>query len=292
MNTTRRDFLGGALAAGATLAGCSLVDARAESPPLILPPLPVGSCTLGLEAAQRAGLDGVEVPLQLAGDQLDVATAGVWQGYQRRCKETKLPICSLMMGLLNSYPLASDPRGPRWLEQAITAARHLGARVILVAFFGKGDLLGADGKVKRAELDVVVDRLKAAAPKAKDAGVILGVENYLDARQNAALLDRVGHDSVQIYYDVYNTGITKGYDVPAEVRLLKGRIAQFHFKNGAQFLGEGKLRCEPIVAAIRAIGYRGWIVLETSNPTNDPVADSRRNAAYVRKLLMPRKSSS
>ena len=84
-----------------------------------------------------------------------------------------------MMGLLNECALATDPRGPSWLEQSIDAAADLGAKVILVAFFANGDLLGADGRVKEADVDSVVSRLKAAAPRARDAGVILGIENYL-----------------------------------------------------------------------------------------------------------------
>ncbi len=44
------------------------------------------------------------------------------------------------------------------------------------------------------------------------------------ARQNADLLERIGHESVRIYYDVGNS-FSRGYDVPAEIRFLKGRIA-------------------------------------------------------------------
>jgi sugar phosphate isomerase/epimerase len=200
-------------------------------------------------------------------------------------KQTGLPICSLMMGLLNSYPLASDPRGPAWLEQSIDAAKDLGARVILVAFFGKGDLLGADGKVKPADVDVVVQRLKAAAPRAKDAGVILGIENYLDAKENARILERINHDSVRLYYDVFNTGATKGYDVPAELRFLKDRVAQVHFKNGPSYLDNGQVKFEPIAAALKEIQFKGWIVLETSSPSKDAVADVKRNAEFARGLF-------
>jgi sugar phosphate isomerase/epimerase len=199
--------------------------------------------------------------------------------------DTGLPICGLMLGILNQFPLATDPRGSAWLEQAITAAKELDARVILVAFFGKGDLLTPDGQLKQADVDAVVQRLKAAAPRARDTGVVLAIENYLNARQNLEILERVGSAAVQVYYDVYNTGFTKGYDVPAELRQLKGRIAQIHFKNGPQYLGEGKLQYPPIAAAINETGYRDWIVLETTSPSKDEVADARRNAEFTRKLF-------
>ncbi len=279
---SRRDFIAGTLATGAAV---TMHTATALGGPRDPWPVRVGACVVNFEAARKAGIEGVQIDLALKGDRLEVADPAVRHGYKQRAQATGVSICGLMMGLLNRYPLARDPRGPAWLQQAIDAAKDLDAKVILVAFFANGDLLDGEGKTKPADVDAVVDRLKAAAPHAKDAGVILAIENYLNARQNLEILDRVGHDSVQVFYDVYNTGVTKGYDVPAEIRLLKNRIAQFHFKNGPSFLGEGKQQFPPIAAAIRDIGYHGWIILETSSPTHDAVADARRNGRYVRTLF-------
>jgi sugar phosphate isomerase/epimerase len=280
---TRRDFLRYCAAAGAIAAFPGLVPSLGFGKEWSAKNLRLGSCMLDLEDAKRIGLDGVEIRANLAGDDLDLADPAVRQKYKAQMKATGLPISSIMLGLLNSYPLASDPRGPAWLDQAILAAKDLGAGVILVAFFGKGDLL-EDGKLKTADVDVVVERIKAAAPKAKEAGVILGIENYLSAQQNADILDRIGSDAVQIYYDVGNT-TRQGYDVPAEIRFLNDRIAIFHFKDNPHYLGEGDVRFKAIADAIRDIGYRGWIVLETTNPSNDRLADTKRNAEFVRKLF-------
>ena len=41
-----------------------------------------------------------------------------------------------------------------------------------------------------------------------------------------------------VYYDVGNSN-SRGYDVPAEIRFLKDRIACFHFKDRDRYLGEG-----------------------------------------------------
>ena len=284
MNIARRTFL--TQTATAVAGAAFLPQLRAaETASATKPNIRIGACVVGLEQAKQAGLDGVEVGVGDAADRLDIASPQVQQRYQEQMKTTGLPICSLMMGLLNSYPLATDPRGPAWLEQSIDGARVLGARVILVAFFGKGDLLDAGEKIKEADVDEVVKRLKAAAPRAKDAGVILAIENYLNGEQNARILDRIHHESVQLYFDVYNTGTTKHHQVPADIRLLKGRIAQFHFKNGSKYLDDEKSKFEPIAAAIKEVGYRGWIVLETSSPSKNPVADAKRNLEYVRGLF-------
>ncbi|TWU42023.1 sugar phosphate isomerase/epimerase family protein [Novipirellula artificiosorum] len=247
--------------------------------------LPIGSCRIGLQQAVAAGIDGVEVRVGNAAERLEIADPKTIAKYKEEMQQTGLVVRSLMMGLLNQNPLATDPRGPAWLEQSITAAKQLGAPVILVAFFGKGNLLEDDGRVKQDDVARVVQRLKAAAPLAKEAGVILAIENYFDGEQNERLLDRIDHDSVQVYYDVYNTGTTKGHDVPADIHRLRDRIAQFHFKNGNHFLDHEKEKFEPIAAAVNAIGFQGWAVLETSDPTGDAIADTRRNADFLRGLL-------
>lgn len=278
---SRRTFLPQATAAMAGTALLPLLGA-AEAP---APRIRVGACVVNLEQAQQAGLDGVEVGVGGAADRLEIADPAVRQRYKEQMKKTGLPISSLMMGLLNEFPLATDPRGPAWLAQSIDAARDLEVRVILVAFFWKGDLLDDNGNLKQADVDSAVKRLKDAAPHAKDAGVILAIENYLNAEQNARILDRVNHESVQCYYDCFNTGGTKGYDVPKELRFLKDRVVQLHFKNGPDFLETGKVKYEPVAAAIKEIGFKGWIVLETSAPTKNAVADVKRNADYTRKLF-------
>ena len=280
---TRRRFME-STAAG--LAGTVIAARRlaAEETGRTAPKIRVSSCSAGgLADAKRAGLDGIEVGVGGPADSLQIEDPALRRRYKDEMKETGLAISSFMMSLLNSAPLASDPRGPAWLEQSIEAAGDLKAGVILVAFFGKGSLKEGQG-VKKADVDVVVERLKAAAPKAKEAGTILGIENTLSAAQNLEILQRVGHDSVRIYYDVYNLA-GQGYDTLAEIRLLKDRIAIFHFKNGGDYLETGKVKFAPVAEVIKEIGYRGWIVLETSSPSKDRVADAKRNADYVRKLF-------
>lgn len=260
----------------------SLVSQATAAP--ATPTLRIGSCVVNLEQARQAGLDGVEIRVGDPADKLRIADPAVRQEYKDQMASTGLVICSFMMGLLNTAPLASDPRAPAWLEQSIAAAQDLKAGVILVAFFGKGNLLGQDNQLKQDDLRAVIERLKAAAPRAKDAGVALAIENTLSARQNVEILERIGHDSVRVYYDVGNSA-NRGYDVLEEIRFLKDRMACIHFKDRDRYLGEGTLQFEPIASAIKAIGYRGWIVMETANPSKDPVADARRNANFIRRLF-------
>ncbi len=279
---SRRAFLHGALAGLAACPALAATLARGAAPSAA-PGFRLGSCRVDLKQALHAGLDGAEISAGDAADRLRLADPAIQRGYLDQMAETGLVISSFMMGLLNSNPLATDPRAPAWLEQSIDAARALRVHVILVAFFGKGDLRD-NGQLKRAEVDQAVQRVRAAAPRARDAGVILALENTLSARQNAEILDRINHESVQLYYDVGNS-TRNGYDVPEEIRFLKERIACIHFKDGSSYLGQGEIQFPPIARAIDQIGYRGWIVLETANPSKDAVADARRNADYIRQLF-------
>ena len=237
----------------------------------------------GLEVAARIGLQGVEASAGDPADTVKIADSAYRQEYKDGMKKTGVVVASVAMSLLNQAPLASDPRGPAWLEQCIDATKDLGAKVLLLAFFGQGDLRSREG-LKLADIDVVVERLKDAAPKAEKTGVVIGLENTLSGKDNMDILNRVKSDAVQVYYDTGNSTYN-GYDVPEEIRALGDRICQFHFKDGAKYLGEGKVDMPAVAEAIRAIGFKGWLGLETAIRSKDRDADFRKNAAYVRKLF-------
>ena len=88
----------------------------------------IGACMVDLDQARQAGLEGVEVGVGDAAERLDIADPKVQTRYKEQMQKTGLPICSLMMGLFNGYPLATDPRAPAWIEQSIDAAHDLGAQ--------------------------------------------------------------------------------------------------------------------------------------------------------------------
>ena len=278
MNLSRRAFLQQTAGAAAAITLMPGIVSAAEIK------IKVGACVVGLDAAKQAGLDGVEVRSGDAADELEIFKPATRERYKAQMQATGLPVCSIMMGLLNNYPLASDPRAPAWLTQCIDAAQDIGAKTILVAFFSAGDLQSGK-KIKEPEFKVAVERLKAAAPRARDAGITLAVENMLSAEQNLRMLEEINHDAVRVYYDAYNLGKSMGYDAAAEIRALKGRIAQIHFKNGPDYLDADKPFFERMATSIKETGYEGWIVLETSSPSKNGVADAKRNGDYIRSLF-------
>ncbi len=282
MNTpiSRREFV-------AAAAATALIAPRSsEAAP---PRIRVGICDWSsgasgpdaLDAAKAMGLDGVQISPRIDGDRLSYAEPEVQAAYRAKSKETGVAIASLGLTVTNEFPLATDPRADAWLEQTIDATHDLGCRAILLAFFGNGDLTSGK-EVKQKEIDLVVGRLKNAAPRAKQKRVVLGIESYLSAPDLLRIFDRIGSDAVGVYYDIANT-TTRGYNVPAEIRQLKGRICEFHFKDYQGPLGT-QVAVPAIGQAIRDIGYRGWVILE-SHHGSDLQGYFRQNAAITRKLF-------
>ena len=66
-------------------------------------------------------------------------------------EKTGVRIASLAIGELNEVPYKSDPRAEQWVADSIDVCTALRVRVVLLAFFGKGDLID-----DKAGLDAVV----------------------------------------------------------------------------------------------------------------------------------------
>lgn len=277
MDMDRRSFM--QVLSGATLG----VLARADEP---APRPRVAMCdwSLGLMAspdafarAKEIGLDGVEVSVGHIADDLWLRRPEAQELFLAAAGEHGIAVPSMALGVLNEVPLKSDERAAVWVHDSIEVAHNLGATRLLLAFFGAGELDMAD----EAGIDQVVEVLRREAPRAEEAGVVLGLENYLSAEDNLRILEWVDSDFVRVYYDLRNSA-DKGYDVPAEIRRLGDRICQVHLKNGGSPLSEPENVDFPACAeALEEIGYRGWLVLETASP-NDVIEDTRANLEYAR----------
>jgi L-ribulose-5-phosphate 3-epimerase len=234
-----------------------------------------------LDLAKQIGLDGVQVSLGSASDDMKLRKPEVQQQYKEAVKRTGLEIGSLAIGELNSIPYKKDPRTEAWVSDSVGVMQALGCKVVLLAFFGNGDLV--DDKAGTAE---VILRLKKAAPKAEQAGVILGLESWLSAEDTMRIMEGVGSPAVKMYYDVCNS-TDRGYDICKEIRWLgKKNICEFHLKENGSLLGQGKVNLERVREAIDDIGYEGWMQIEGAVPSKaDLVQSYVANQKYVRELF-------
>jgi sugar phosphate isomerase/epimerase len=235
----------------------------------------------GLELAKKIGLDGVQVSLGTVADDMKLRRPEVQRAYLDASQKTGIAISSLAIGEMNNIPYKSDDRAEQWVSDSVDVCRALGCKVVLLAFFAKGDVKG-----DKAGTDEVVRRLRRVAPKAEKAGVKLGFESWLSAEEHMDILQRVGSPALQVYYDVANSH-KMGYDIYREIRWLgKDHICEFHMKENESLLGQGQIDFPKVRAALDEIGYRGWMQIEGAVPPGKPMFESyQQNCAYLRKVF-------
>jgi sugar phosphate isomerase/epimerase len=207
-----------------------------------------------IEVAARLGFDGLQIDL---GDVLSMRDPARRQRYRLLAVQHRTEIASLAMGILNQVPYASDPRGVELVDTALDIAGAMGRKILLLAFFEKGDLNRSENR-----LDSLVGRLKENAPKAEKYGVSLGLEAEISTERYLEILDRAGSPSVKVYFDLVHAH-TAGRDIYQEITTLGDRICEFHAKDYGHILfGQGKMDFRRVRRAMDKIGYRGWIHVE------------------------------
>ena len=231
--------------------------------------------------AKRLGFEGVEVGIgrKPEGDRLPLADAGVQRQYLAAAKEHGIALAGTCLDILHVNYLKNDKLGQKWVADGIGITQVLGARVMLLPFFGKGALTA------REEMDYVGDALRELGPEAVRAGVLLALEDTISAEDNVRIMERSRSRAVKTYYDVGNS-TRAGFDPVKEIRWLgRDRIAQMHLKDNPGYLGEGKIDFPAVMKAIADIRFDGFANLETDAPSKSVEADMSRNLAYIRKLM-------
>ncbi len=260
----------------------------------------IGACDWSLEktgspeafeVAKKIGLDGVQISICPENPALDLRNPENRKAMLDASKATGVEIASLALGeclIATSYK--SDPKAEKWVEDSIDVCQALGVKAVLLAFFGASNLVW--DKSGRNE---VVRRLKKVAPRAEKAGVVLGIESCLSARQLLEMLNQVNSPGVGVYFDVYNmfergkhNPFGRRYDIYPEIRELGNHICEFHAKDDPKtLLGQGKVDFKKVREAIDTIGYRGWIHLEAGTPLGLE-ASYKKDAEFLRTIFPPK----
>jgi L-ribulose-5-phosphate 3-epimerase len=293
MNMNRRDFvtLAAAAAVLAPARGVAAAAGAQESAGAL--PLKVGMTDWNLgrrgditkiALAREIGLDGIQISLIFPDDgSLHLRDPKIQAQFKQAALENGIQICSLAIGNpgKSRLPLHTNPAAAILLVEAVEVARNLGTNNILLPILGDSHI---DMKNQR-EVDTFVVMMKEVARYAEKAGVVVALEDWISAEDNIRLLDAIGSDFVGVYYDARNIK-SRLHDPYDEPKRLGKRIHQVHVKNGPKLMNEQDILDWPRLAqAYQEIGFRGWYVMETSSPSKNVVADSRRNLEYVRKTF-------
>lgn len=214
-----------------------------------------------------------------------LADASVRQQFLDTAKELGIAISSLAMSGFYAQSFAERPGIERVVQDCLDTARLMGVRVVFLPLGVRGDLV-AHPELRSA----IVSRLQAVAPRAADAGVVIGIETALDAAGEAALLDEIGSPAIRSYFNFANA-LQNGRDLHAELRALgRERICQIHCTNqdGVWLEHDPKIDLPAVKRTLDALGWGGWLVIERSRDAND-ARNVRRNfganAGYVKRVF-------
>jgi hexulose-6-phosphate isomerase len=232
--------------------------------------------------AKELGFDGVEL------DWSDPSQAqpGGPLGPEHRAEiraaaqNAGVEIPSVAAHFLNRGGLASpDAENQRFgleaVRTGIELCKDLGAKVLLVPFFGEAEIHSADDKNR------LIENLQRLAPAAVAADVTLALEHSLPGGEAEELLAHVASTHVADYWDMANC-MCFGYNQVDEIESLGRYLAQVHAKEydwgegpdpneeipryyglNLKPLGEGEVPLKDVMHALQRVGYTGYIMLET-----------------------------
>lgn len=220
------------------------------------------------------------------------------------------------MSDFNSLDPAVRQRDHKRMLACIATAAELGAPHIRV-YAGSYQPGDPDRAEKWAWL---VDSLQHLGERAREAGVLLCVENHFNtmtvsAGETAALMQAVDSPGVRILYDQANLAFTHNEPYQQAIPLQQPWIAHVHVKDlvfvdpdrpftadavarvkaedravRSRVVGEGVLDWPGILGSLKAGGYDGYLSLEYEyrwHPQDlpEPAVGFRRSAETVRQML-------
>jgi D-psicose/D-tagatose/L-ribulose 3-epimerase len=178
-------------------------------------------------------------------------------------------VCSL--GLPEAVWASRNPDGAiDFLRLALDKTAALGGEALSgVIYGGIGERTGLPPT--QAELDNVARALKAAAAHAKSLGLLLGIEpvNRYETHllntgwQAVEMVERVGADNLFVHLDTYHMNIEeKG--IAQGILDAREHLRYIHLSESDRGTpGAGTVGWDEIFAALKAVGFRGGLAMES-----------------------------
>ena len=244
-----------------------------------------GSLREKMELAKDAGFQAIEVAMDEEGEITPSSTEEQVREVRRTADEVGIEISSLATGLFWKYSLTSgDPevrrKGMEVGKRMLQAASWLGVDAILVVPGAVGVDFIPDSEVVPYDLayDRALEAIRELGREGERLGVTVCVENVwnkflLSPLEMRDFIDKVGSPYVASYFDVGNV-LLMGY--PEHwIRILGKRIKRVHIKDFRRSVGdlsgfvdllEGDVNWPEVVAALREVGYDGYLTAEMLPP--------------------------
>ncbi len=233
--------------------------------------------------------DGVEVDMGGLGNRPtfdnQLAIDSVRTKFLQTARENKVEIFSLAMTGYYAQAFCSRPEYKQSIAGCINTMRQMGVKHAFLPLGVQCDLRKEPGL--RA---AVVERLKVAGKMAEEAGVVIGIETALSAKEEVQLLKEIGSPAIKIYFNFSNP-LKEGRDLLSELKILgRDRISMIHATNKDSVLlqDDKELNLYQVKQTLDAMGWSGWLVIERSREAaraREPKYNYGANTAYLKKIF-------
>ncbi|NOZ22496.1 MAG: sugar phosphate isomerase/epimerase [Planctomycetes bacterium] len=254
-----------------------------------------------LRVTHEIGYEGVEIPYHLVRE----ADSDFLRSARRAADAVGLRICCLstVFGANANGPAERQQQELDGIRNAAEIAEPLGCGVVRISAGAMNTPTDEDG------LKAMADWMAQAADLARPFGVSLAPETHPgqfteNAGLTRRLLQQCGAENVGVIYDAANmlvTGVPYGSRIVHE---LGDAIIHVHLKDMARcgadedgaheypggcfkyvFMGEGDMDHRETFAALKSIGFEGYMTCECIGPEADPTPRARHEFAVVKSLL-------
>lgn len=247
--------------------------------------------------AASVGYAGLEVsPFTLA-DRAEDVTPDRRRALRRQANDRGVEVLGLHWLLVKPpglYITDPDPgvrrRTADYFVQLVHLCADLGGTVLVIGSPKQRNLL--PGVSFDQALGFAADVFAPSLAPAAERGVTLAIEplgpqetDFLNtAEQAMGLVRRLGHPNFQVNLDVKAMS-SEPTPIPDIIRATAGHIAHVQV-NDPNLLGPGmgEVRHEPIVAALREVGYDGWLSVEAFDFRPGAEAIARQSIEYLKRV--------
>jgi sugar phosphate isomerase/epimerase len=233
----------------------------------------LGAITL----AAQLNADGVEIDMGGLGNRPtfdnQLLIDSVRNNFLQTAKENNIEISSLAMTGYYAQSFCGRLEYIQSIKDCITTMQLMHVKTAFLP-------LGVQCNLKKNPQvrDSVIARLKAAGKLAQDAGVVIGIETALSAKEEVQLLKDINSPAIKIYFNFSNP-LKEGRDLIKEIKTLgKDRICMIHASNkdSVWLQNDPQINIKAIKKCLDEMGYTGWLVIERSRDANKP-SDTRYN---------------
>ena len=264
----------------------------------------------GIKLAGELGIDGIQIYATTGEFSPETLTEEEKVFYKQQLRENNLEI-SALCGDVGGHGFQNAEDNPKRIEKTkriIDLAVEFGTKVI-TSHIG---VIPADKNHPRYQ--VMVDALNECGAYAAERGVMLAIET---GPEDAATLLQFLEDmkgGVGVNLDPANFVMVTDQDPVEAVKLLGKYIVHTHAKDGVMLrktdpeiiyehfatggiealnvadyfletpLGEGKVDFKAYIAALREVGYDGYLTIERETG-HDPIADIRLAKSMLEDLI-------